>query len=243
MVHQAAQSTLLDHLAALIDHILSVLDPTRLQATIPLVAAGVQAVSHQYGQASTSLALAHYANQRKAAGLTGKGWVQPPSVTPVPLDQVTKSVGWALSGLFGPLNTEPVTVDGAVVDPFRARWETARTQLGGVTEKLVADQGRDAVITAVQQDPEAKGWARVAEPGACAFCAMLATRGAVYKKDTADFQSHDHCRCIPEPVFTAYEPPARVREWQQLYHQSQADRSVTSFAAFRKAYDSKYAAK
>jgi hypothetical protein len=37
----------------------------------------------------------------------------------------------------------------------------------------------------------------------CAFCAMLESRGAIYKTErTAAFQAHNHCACVPVPVFT-----------------------------------------
>lgn len=43
---------------------------------------------------------------------------------------------------------------------------------------------REAVAVTAARDPRFVGWARVAEPGACAFCRMLATRGAVYTEET-----------------------------------------------------------
>ncbi|MBQ1163438.1 hypothetical protein KBZ21_42380, partial [Streptomyces sp. A73] len=37
--------------------------------------------------------------------------------------------------------------------------------------------------------------------GACAFCKMLAVRGAVYERDTANFRAHDGCHCGVVPIF------------------------------------------
>lgn len=45
------------------------------------------------------------------------------------------------------------------------------------------------------------GYRRVPEPGACAFCLMLATRGAVYSSASTaggDNRFHAHCRCHPQ---------------------------------------------
>ena len=94
------------------------------------------------------------------------------------------------------------------------------------------NQSRTAIIDAVRADSEAKGWARVTEPGACYFCAMLATRGAVYKtRETASFEAHRRyengtggdCRCHAEPVFNAYEPTAEIRQWQADYQNLKAE--------------------
>ena len=77
----------------------------------------------------------------------------------------------------------------------------AQDSLRGAATRMVMMGGRDTVTQSAQQDPMAKGWERVIEPGACSFCAMLASRGAVYKSATADFRAHDHCHCVARPVF------------------------------------------
>lgn len=143
--------------------------------------------------------------QRAAAGITAP--FRPVIPDPPPVEQVAASVRWA-------------------VQPFYEGTPDLRvftTKVSGAAEKLVLDVGRDTILHNVQRDKQAKGWARVPEPGACYFCALLATRGAVYRSEgSADFQSHDHCRCHAEPVFTAYEPSAQVRDWQVQYAQATA---------------------
>ncbi len=60
---------------------------------------------------------------------------------------------------------------------------------------------REATLDTASVDGRFEGWARVAEPGACDFCRMLASRGAVYEsKDTASkrrdgLRYHKHCHC------------------------------------------------
>lgn len=99
----------------------------------------------------------------------------------------------------------------------------------GLTQTLVMEAGRDEVWTAIENDVAARGWARVTRPGACAFCLMLATRGAVYKTErSASFQAHSagpngggDCRCTVEPLFAQrYEPPAHIREMQVLWSET-----------------------
>lgn len=194
------------------------LNVSRLKLTLPQLSAAVAALVHRYGQASALIAVRYYETARLEAGIAGK--FTPVQVTPPGLDAVTEAVKWATRELW------TATPD---VQPARAATQA-------VTEKLVLDTGRDTIIGAVQADRKARAWARVPEPGACYFCVMLATRGAVYSEHTADFRTHDHCRCHPEPVFTAYEPSAQIRDWQALWRESTAGHSgKAAVAAFRAA--------
>lgn len=49
------------------------------------------------------------------------------------------------------------------------------------------------------------GYQRVASPGACDFCRMLAGRGTVYSAAAVNTDAHDHCRCTSE-ITGEYEP-------------------------------------
>jgi hypothetical protein len=77
----------------------------------------------------------------------------------------------------------------------------ARDGLRGTGVRLVMNGGRDTVTQAARNDPLARGWERIIEPGSCSFCAMLAGRGGVYKASTVDFRAHDHCHCVARSVF------------------------------------------
>lgn len=76
--------------------------------------------------------------------------------------------------------------------------------LAGFTQKLIAGQGRQTIESSAFADPARVGWARIPQPGCCAFCALLASRGAVYSSaETAGLGNayHKFCRCVPVPVF------------------------------------------
>lgn len=178
------------------------LGTANLDRSLPPFIAALWRLIRRNGSVSAELAARFYLRQRAAAG--ARGVFRPPLVDPPPLEQVAASTRWAAQSLYWAAPD---------VDLFTAK-------LAGAAEKLTLDVGRASIINASHADPEAKGWARIPEPGACYFCALLATRGAVYAEDTAGFKSHDHCRCHAEPVFTAYEPSAEIRGWQSLYAQS-----------------------
>jgi hypothetical protein len=177
------------------------------------------------------LAARQYAQQRKAA--VGGGF-SPRPADPPPVEQVAQTVDWAVQPLWSAdVLTQPLTEAGssAIAD--------AKARLAASTERLVQDTGRDTIIGNVQRDRQAKAWARIPEPGACSFCLMLATRGAVYRSEkTAEFKSHDNCRCHVEPVFTAYEPSAAVRQAQALWASSTRGKSGNAAQiAFRQAVE------
>lgn len=71
-----------------------------------------------------------------------------------------------------------------------------------LAEKEVARGFRDTTLGNLRQDQDALGWSRVARPGACKFCLMLADKGAVYRSEsTAIFAAHTNCNCATRPEF------------------------------------------
>lgn len=191
----------------------------------------IRALVDRYGRAGASVALAQYRNDRRAAGVGGRAPVRMPSPTAV--EDITSAVGHVLAPLYGAPD------DTAV--------ENAKKALESSVEQMVLDQSRTAVIEAVGSDPQAKGWARVTEPGACYFCALLATRGAVYKSEaTASFQAHRRyangtggdCRCHAEPFFNVYEPTAQARQWMADHARLKEENGGhLSLLQWRRAYE------
>lgn len=79
--------------------------------------------------------------------------------------------------------------------------------------KLVMDGGRAPLEAEVRNRRHgAVGYARVVDADPCPFCAMLASRGAIYRSDSFDssnslftgdnrFKVHDGCGCTLEPIY------------------------------------------
>lgn len=61
----------------------------------------------------------------------------------------------------------------------------------------------------MRADRRALGWARATSGDPCSFCTMLASRGPVFGERSGSFESHDHCACDLEPVYS------RNQEWPQ----------------------------
>lgn len=82
-------------------------------------------------------------------------------VVELPAEQMSKTVAWSL---YAPGNAKPLE------------------RLSGSVKRMVFDASRDTVLANIGNElgGEIK-WARYASATACAFCRMLATRGAVYR--------------------------------------------------------------
>lgn len=234
--HYLAQTALTVALAAALRRLWPMVDVRDLRGSLDPYRAAVAVLVQHYGSASASLARDHYATMRAKAGVTAPFRI--PTVDPAPVAQVDASVGWATSDLWDSRLLKPT--EGFDPAPIL---EATQTKVEGAATKLALDTGRLEIIDATRSDRDARGWARVTKPGSCYFCAMLATRGAVYKsRTTASFEPHDHCHCTVEPLFgSAYEAPAHVRQTKALYDRVTAGVSGPEKAlTFRRAYEAQF---
>ena len=208
--------------------------PARLQSSVPDWLTAMQAVIDQYSRVSASLAADFYDAQREAAGAVGPFTV--PVADPPPDEQSESSLRWAAKDVWERDPEDPATTD-AQREPVEVRLVQAEKKAEAVAQKLVTDTGRGTVREAVRQDRLATAWARSAALGACAFCKLLATRGAVYKQDTVDFRAHDGCHCGVVPVFKGqrFELSDHAREWERLYREHAAPHSGEQLNRFRRA--------
>lgn len=117
----------------------------------------------------------------------------PVMVAELARDEVTTSL----------LVTGPVSVKNAMSRgiPLVRAMSVAEAASAASAMRHAMDGGRDTILATTQADERARGWERVASGNACAFCQMLAGRGAVYGEASADFESHDGCGCTAEPVY------------------------------------------
>lgn len=67
----------------------------------------------------------------------------------------------------------------AMAPLFGQSESTVFSLLTGSVQRLIANAGRDTIRENVMQDRIRVGYGRVPKPGCCAFCSMLASRGAV----------------------------------------------------------------
>lgn len=120
---------------------------------------------------------------------------------------------------------------------------TALSLLGGSLQRLIAGASRDTVTGNVDRErSEGKtelGFARVPRSGCCAFCALLASRGAVYtSRRTAGVvdKYHDFCRCTVAPAERGEELPYDLQKYRDLYYSVEYDGTKGTLANMRAAH-------
>ena len=109
----------------------------------------------QFASAAGAYTTQWYDDQDPASKFRAKPADQPD------VEQLRASTRWALSPLFGVGTGSPLTM------------------LAGVTQRAIVGVSRQTVLDNVNRESGAT-WARHASANACAFCAMVASRGAVY---------------------------------------------------------------
>jgi hypothetical protein len=126
----------------------------------------------------------------------------------------------------------------------------ALVEAGGSAGRHVLTGGRTTHLELVENDPEAIGWLRVTDGDPCAFCAMLSSRGPVYRSERSastvvnpgrsrpvGAQYHDNCACSAEAMFSKSQAwPGRGREFQELWREV-ARGNKDGFKRFRRAIE------
>jgi hypothetical protein len=90
----------------------------------------------------------------------------------------------------------------------------------GSAGRLALLGGSHTVVRSAGHDRQALGWQRVTGAKPCAFCAMIASRGAVFSENTASFQAHDHCACTAEPAYRGTHLPPDSERFAELWPES-----------------------
>jgi hypothetical protein len=134
--------------------------------------------------------------------------------------------------------------------PLQVARDESFNESAGAASRHVFTGGRQSLLTLVESDDQVIGWVRVTDGDPCSFCAMLASRGPVFKKGSfsesdprffgpGEFKVHDNCACTMEPVFDrATLWPGRAAEFRRLWRTAtQGYSGQDALNAFRRAYE------
>lgn len=136
------------------------------------------ALTSQYGDLTATTAAEWYEDARRSqVGGSFNAQLAPSA----PGERSEQTARWAASAL------------------FTASPDSTLDLLTGSMVRLLGDMSRDTITRNSAEDRAAVGWKRIARADGCDFCVMLSQRGAVYKRETATFASHDNCRCRAAP--------------------------------------------
>ncbi|MGQ4548294.1 VG15 protein [Dermabacteraceae bacterium P13077] len=168
----------------------------------------VRVLLDKYGRANAASAFAALKGARLDAGVWGL-IDAPVLIDSITAEQSAGAVAWAFR-----------------TDTGRRSAGEALPDLAGVVGRLSRLPARATVTASAFR--AGTGWARVPGVRACAFCLMLASRGAVYRSRNAaalsskgdGFRFHDHCSCTVVEVLSDSDLPAVNRaleaEWRQV---------------------------
>lgn len=186
------------------------MNPAKIDASWPAVRSALEPLVEQAREQSAVLGLETYMEARRDAGIKD-GDFTPEEPLPLLIDRLEKSLD-----VSGPVEFKKAIAAGK--NPQQAM-DAAAVRLVGSTQYLALEGGRQAMQRSIAADERATGWARVTDDDPCAWCAMLASRGPVYKsaKTAGDPRRggnryHDHCGCQAWPAFTNDEPFIGVAE-------------------------------
>lgn len=219
------------------------LDPLRLDDTAPLWLRLMLALVGQWRSASARRAQEYYRAFREVE--TGDRLVEAVSALPDEVDP--RQLVTSLS-VTGPVRIKYLTE--RAVEPETAS-RMALRDVSGAAGRHVLEGGRGMVDRLALVDERAIGWARVTDGDPCAFCAMAAGRGFVFRSREAALRTtarskrgpgqkwHDGCGCGAEPAFSRDAPlPGKGAEYAQLWQDVAGGKSAAEARrAFRRAFE------
>lgn len=193
----------------------ALLDPDELDATFERWLRVAVPVVQSNRAMSTRLAAAYLAAFRRVE----LGTIEGLSVALAPPAEV-KAVTTSLL-ITGPWSIRKALGQG--VDLGRAV-DVAEARSSAAAMRHALNGGRATIVDTVAADRQALGWARVASGNACAFCAMVASRGPEFKSEgSASFEPHDGCKCGAEPVYDETAAwPANSERYRELWDDTTA---------------------
>ena len=239
--HRLAQLQIASGVSGDVSRLWPLLNPADLDGSFPRFSSALSTLVRARRTASAGLAAGFYRSLRDLEKVPGA--FEAVSGAAIEADRLAASLA-----VTGPATWKRAVGKGA--NPLEASL-LAQAATVGAARRHVLDGGRQTQIRTVYTDDKAHGWQRVSDGRPCSFCAMLVSRGAVYKTEgTASFRTHDHCGCQPVPFWErSPEQTAQAVEFRDLYNastgagtDSRPDYRARP-ATFRRAYEAKYGRK
>ena len=228
--HRLAQLRLGGRVVTAMRSLWPLLEPGDLDRSFPRWLVGTKLVVDGQRVVSARLA-ANYVSAYKSLELGAAA-----AAAPVVLAETAAPAAVATSMLVtGPAAAKSAIARGVPVEQAMA---VAERRAAAAAMRHVLDGGRSTVTDTVNADRQALGWGRAVSGRGCHFCAMLASRGPVYKSEgSADFNPHDGCACAAEPVYREDSAwPAGGEQYRALWRRETEGLSGNeAINAFRRA--------
>lgn len=246
--HMRQQGELVQALALEAVTLWPLLDPTRVSATVDGWAAAMLRLlegMHEQSVAVSADYFEHFrAAETQADPLPGDAYADLPTLN-------RQAAATSLRAT-GPYNLLRRYGDG---ESLESASQKALVDVTGAATRHVLNGGRGTVREMTRRDKTALAWARVTDADPCSWCAMLASRGAVYESEQSALATtersprgkglpyHDGCQCSAEPIYYKNDQylPGRAMEFGQLWATATEGYSGhQATLAFRRAYEEQY---
>lgn len=246
--HRLAQARLGAQVVEQIIATWAVLDPEALDRTVAAWLSVALPIIRQHRASSAALA-GRYLSTYRTLELGSAAQPFTPILATV-LDTPAAATSLTVTG---PARIKAATARGVPLDQAVAK---AKVSVSKTAMRHALDGGNTTLIRSVEADQQALGWARATSGKPCAFCAMLASRGGVYRSEAtarggraasarvggrpnlAKFEVHDGCNCKPEPIYSSDSRLPRGSErWADLWaeHAHPQHPGDSQLNAFRRA--------
>lgn len=226
--HRIAQAKIGDQTAKALEGVFGRLDPANLSGSFGRWFAAVEPIVAEGRQASSVLGGA-YVSAFRARELGPDRLFRPVLASAV--DPIALRTSMLVTG---PVSLRANLARSMSLDEALRRSSSASSAAG---MRHALNGGRDTIVASVGADSAARGWQRVTSGHSCAFCALLAAKGAVYSAESVRFRCHDGCHCTAEPVYGRGSAlPPTSQQYRKLYNESTAG-VKDPLKAFRAAVD------
>jgi len=221
--HRRTQATIATVTSRRLTALWRLLDPNDLDATSPgWVTASTDVVRGGYALSARAASAYYTAFRAAEVGAAPVAAAAPPAAR-LNVDAVRTSL----------IVTGPVSVKSGTKQrrPLEQTVANALVRVLGAGQRHTLAGGRDTIQDGIATDPVVIGYARVLGGEGCAFCVMLASRGATYisggsasssfqasGEDVTGYEVHDHCQCSVEPIMgDRYQLPTSTYDAMEKY--------------------------
>lgn len=190
------------------------LDPSDPVACVRALEEFLPDLIQAYGEIGASIAADFY-DELRAQSPAARAAYATVLGDAVPIEAIRASTRWAVGPLFVPSDTFA---------------EQTLSNVVAMTQRHIQAHGRRTIEANVERDPARARFARVPSgKETCPFCLVMASRGAVYASEASaggTDKYHDHCDCVPTPVWDdsdlpeGYDPDALADVYRQAKKQS-----------------------
>lgn len=222
--HYLAQLAVRASAGADVTRLWSTVDPTNLSRTLDPFARSATTLARARHSTSSGVAARYQEDFRKAEQVAGRAAIR--LASPLSAEKALSTIrGAALSGIIN---------DRKRGFSAQAAARNGLVKVLGATTRLVLGGGRDTIIESAIEDTRASRWQRVTGIDPCAFCAMLATRGADFlAEESASFEAHDHCSCSAEIAYEGSQMPLTsqrlLSQWKSSTEGLAGDDALNAF--------------